>query len=153
MWHSSKTRLSPAAVVAGMMIVHAVLLVISARRHFVVLDEVGHIPAGISHWQTGYFSLYRVNPPLARMLATLPVLLARPVTSYAHLDPSPGKRPDWPVGRDFAELNAPRYLDLVFLARLPGILWSLLGGWIIYLWGRDLYGDWAGCVGAVALAF
>ena len=153
MWHSVKIKLSPTAVVTGMMIVHAVLLLVGARRHFVVLDEVGHIPAGISHWQTGDFSLYRVNPPLARMVATLPVLLARPVTSYAHLDPSPANRVDWEVGRDFAELNAPRYLDLVFLARLPGVLWSLLGGWIIYLWGRDLYGGWAGCIGAALWFF
>ena len=135
-----------------MMIVHAILLIVGARRHFVVLDEVGHVPAGISHWQTGDFSLYRVNPPLARMAATLPVLLARPHTSYAHLDPLPGRRADWIVGRDFAELNAPRRTWTWFSWHAcPASSGRSCRGWIIYLWGRELYGDWAGCLGGRSL--
>ena len=115
-------------IVVALMVVHAGLVLVGAHWNFVVLDETGHIPAGISHWETGDFSLYRVNPPLGRMLAALPVLLARPSTTYVHLDPHPGIRADWTVGRDFAELNAPRYLDLIYLAVYPaccGRCWVL----------------------------
>ncbi len=150
MLRSVRIRTLCNTIVVALMVVHAGLVLVGARWNFVVLDETGHIPAGISHWETGDFSLYRVNPPLGRMLAALPVLLARPSTTYVHLDPHPGIRADWTVGRDFAELNAPRYLDLIYLARLPGVLWSLLGAWIINRWCRELYGDWAGCL-AVAL--
>jgi hypothetical protein len=140
-------------MVAALMAVHAGLLLVGMRWNFTVVDEMAHVPAGISHWQTWDFSLYRVNPPLARMLAALPVLLARPYTTYAHLNQIPGARADWTVGRDFAELNAPRYFDLICLARLPGVLWSLLGAWIINRWCRELYGDWAGCLGVALWVF
>src|SRR5690348_7084767 len=122
MWRTPRV-----AVLAAVMMTHAVLLLWAIPRDFVVVDEVGHIPAGVSHWQTGSFSLYRVNPPLGRMLAALPVLLAGPRTDYRHLDPAPGVRSDWEVGRDFAAANGSRYFELVCAARLPGVAWSLLG--------------------------
>ncbi len=53
---------------------HAGLLAYSAWRHSPVLTEVGQLPAGISHWELGRFDLYRVNPPLVRLVAALPVL-------------------------------------------------------------------------------
>jgi Dolichyl-phosphate-mannose-protein mannosyltransferase len=135
------------------MTVHAGLLLVGIRWNFAVFDEGAHVPAGISHWQTGDFSLYRVNPPLGRMLAALPVLLVRPHSTYVHVNHQPGGRADWDVGRDFAELNAPRYFDLICLARLPGVLWSLLGAWIINRWCRELYGGWAGCLGVALWVF
>ena len=145
---ASRSRIAWVSVLAALLAIHAVLLLVGLRRNFVVLDEVGHVPAGLSHWQTGTFSLYRVNPPLGRMLAALPVLAARPYTDYGRMDLRPGVRSDWDVGRDFAELNAARYFDLMCLARLPGVLWSLVGAGLIFRWGRELYGAAAGCLGA-----
>jgi hypothetical protein len=34
----------------------------------------GVTPAGVSHWRLGDFALYRVNPPLVRIVATFPVV-------------------------------------------------------------------------------
>jgi len=133
--------------------VHAALLLGSLRQNFVTVDEVGHVPAGLSHWETGTFVMYRVNPPLPDMLATLPMLLDQPKSDYRELTDIPGARPEWFVGRDFAAVNGPRYFNLVCLARLPGILWSLLGAWVIFRWARELYGEWAGCLGAVLWCF
>jgi hypothetical protein len=39
------------------------------------LDEPAHLVSGISHWRSGDFSLYRVNPPLVRLVATIPSIL------------------------------------------------------------------------------
>lgn len=146
-------RPSSQTIVAALMIAHASLLLVGIRQNFAVVDETSHVPAGISHWEIGDFSLYRVNPPLGRMLAALPVLLAMPYTTYVHLDHRPGARADWTVAGDFAELNAPRYFDLICLARLPGVLWSLLGAWVINRWCRELYGEWAGCLGVALWVF
>ena len=140
-------------LVVAAMIAHAALLVGASRRNFVVVDEYAHIGAGISIWQTGTFVAYRVNPPLARMIAALPILAARPAPLSHRVEDGPGIRPEWALGRDFAERNRARYLEFVRLARLPGIAWSLVGAWFIYLWGRDLQGDWAGCLGALAWCF
>jgi hypothetical protein len=53
--------------------------------HAPLLYELGHLPAGICHWEYGRYELYRVHPPLARMAATLPLVLLR---EY-------GPRPEW----------------------------------------------------------
>ena len=133
--------------------VHAALLLVSSRRNFVVLDEAGHIPAGLSHWELGDFSLYRVNPPLGRMVATLPLVASHPRISFRGLDHTPGARGEFEQAPLFAELNGPRYFDLVRLARLAGIVWSLLGAWLIYAWGSELYGPAGGLLGAMLWCF
>ena len=132
---------------------HAALLLLSARRNFVVLDEAAHIPSGLSHWESGDFGLYCVNPPLGRMLATLPLLMARPNVDFRPLDHTPGSRGEFRQAPLFADLNAARYLDLVYLSRLAGIVWSVLGAWIIFRWGRDLYGPASGLLGAALWCF
>lgn len=132
---------------------HAILLLYSLNKNFVVLDEVGHIPAGVSHWQLKGFGLYRVNPPLGRMLAAVPVMAAGPATEYKNFDVRPGKRSDWAVGRDFAQVNSGRYLELVRLARISGVLWSLGGALLIFRWGRELYGPAGGAIGATIWCF
>src|SRR5436190_13384779 len=107
----------------------AVLLMFSTQYHYATIDEVGHIAAGLSHWQTGTFSAYRVNPPFPRMLATLPVWAAGPVTNYASLvDARSSDRVEWPLGQAFASVNAPRYFKLILLGRIAGVAWALLGG-------------------------
>src|SRR5258707_13717548 len=62
------------AIVIGALAIDVVLLGWSALEHSPTWDEVGHLPAGVSHWRFQRFELYRVNPPLVRMVAALPVL-------------------------------------------------------------------------------
>jgi hypothetical protein len=133
-------------IVTALLIIHAGLLMGNLYLNFITCDEIAHVPAGLSHWQTGSFSLDRVNPPLARMLATLPLLVANPKTDYHQLFDTQGIRLEWPVGEDFAAANGARTFELIRLGRLSGIGWSLLGGWLVYLWARELYGDAGGCL-------
>ncbi len=132
---------------------HAGILLDSARKNFVTADEVGHIAAGISHWETATYSMYRVNPPLPRMLAVLPVLVERPNTAGIQPNDTPGRRAEVPSGRQFAAENRERYFHLVWLCRLAGVGWSLVGGWLIYCWARDLYGYSAGYLGLALWCF
>ena len=147
-------------MVAVLLAVHASLVLYSLRRNFVTVDEVGHLAAGVAHWETGDFGPYRVNPPLVRLLATLPVMAARPATDYKNLRDFPGERSEWPLGQDFVKANAARYFDLLCLARLAGVIWSVLGGLLIFCWGRQLYGTGGGflslflcCFSPTILAF
>ena len=43
-------------------LLHAGLLLHSAAVNFITVDEVAFLPSGVSHWETGTFLLYRVNP-------------------------------------------------------------------------------------------
>ena len=133
--------------------VQAGLLAWSATRHSPNVDEVGHFVAGVSHWELGRFDLYRVNPPLVRMLAALPVVLARPETDWTGYSDSPRDRPEFRLGRRFIELNGERSLWLLTLARWAVIPLSLLGGWVCFLWGRDLWGDRSGLLAMTLWCF
>jgi hypothetical protein len=139
--------------VAVLLLIHAALLLDASRKNFVTVDEAGHLVAGISHWTTGTYSMYRVNPPLARMLAVIPVFLLHPNTQGIQPTPALGERAEWRCANQFALDNAPRYLDILFLARLAGIFWSCLGGWLVYRWGCELYSYRAGLLGLVLWCF
>lgn len=132
-------------VIAALLTLHVGQLAYGAWTHSVTIDEYAHIPSGLSHWLTGCFTPYRVNPPLARMVSTLPLLLAWPATDWAEMafHEGPALRPEWPMGEAFAASNRLRYRDLVFLARLPGIGWSLFGAFIAYRWAKRAFGETA----------
>ncbi len=143
------------AAVVTVLTLHSVLLLHSLRHNFVTVDEVGHLAAGVSHWDTGTYGAYRVNPPLPRMLAVLPVLAARPERDYHQLRlvNVPGERAEWMVGSDFLAANEGRYFDLVCLGRLAGVAWSLAGALVVFCWARQLYGPRAGFVALVLWCF
>jgi hypothetical protein len=139
--------------IAVILMIHAALLLDGSRKNFVVIDEAAHLVAGISHWTTGTYSMYRVNPPLPRMLAVLPDFLLHPDTKAIQPSVGPAKRSEYDCANPFALDNAAQYLNLLFLARLAGILWSCLGGWLMYRWGSELYSVRAGLLGLVLWCF
>lgn len=119
---------------------HACLLLVGSRLQFPTRNEVAHVPAGVAIWLAGDFGLYNVNPPLAKALAALPVLLLDPAADGIEGLSYPGHRAEWATAARFADDNAADYLRILRTARLAGILWSVLGGVVVYRWGADLYG-------------
>lgn len=138
--HPIGTRIA----VVTLLTIHAGLLAYSATRHSPTHLEPAFLVSGISHWQLRRFELYRVNPPLPRMIAALPVLAAGCKTDWSRFDDSPGSRPEFPLGERFVSLNGERSLWLFTLARWTCIPFSLVGGFACFLWSRDLYGSIAG---------
>ena len=134
------------AVATVLLAVHACLLGIRATTTFPTKNEVAHLPAGLSHWQ-GTFALYKVNPPLWRMLAVLPVLSWSPDTSGLPLPTRPGMRSEWKAAKQFAAQNSAVYWEMMQRARLAGIAWSVLCGILIYHWAQALYGPLAALLG------
>lgn len=133
------------AIILGLLLAcHAVLLGDCIDQDFVTVDEAMHIPAGLSHWKFGDFSMYRVNPPLPRMIAVLPVLAEVPNTSGIIPLNGIGVRAEAYAAPAFARNNAASYMRLVSRARWAGIGWSLLGAYLLFRWARDLFGRPAG---------
>ena len=125
-------------------LVHAALLAWSSTRLSPTLDEIGHLPAGISHWQFCDFDLYRVNPPLPRMVAAIPVLWCRPKTDWSNYQLNPLARETIPMGIRFAKANGMRTFFLFAVGRWACIPFSLLGAWVCWRWGTELWGNKAG---------
>jgi len=144
-----KPRWVPVAAVL-MLLIHAGLLAWIGARNSPTLDEVGHLPAGLSHWQFANFDLYHVNPPLVRMVATIPLLFARPVTDWSGFNPGPWERSEFAIGTAFLYANGSDSFWYFMLAHWACISLSLLGGYFCFRWGRELYGDRAGLM-ALAL--
>jgi len=137
-----------------LILIHAALLLRSAFLHSATIDESAHIPAGLINWHTGAFAAYRVNPPLPRMLATLPLNF----TDVAWLNDiglveDPFARIEWNVRSPFYRLNAADYQHYVWLARVPTVFWSCLAGWVIFAWARELYGFRGGLLGLAIWCF
>lgn len=111
------------------------------------MDELPHLASGIAHWKTNSFELYRVNPPLVRSVAAIPVLVAGADTeSLSDWRSEPFDRPEFSLGRSFVEANGARSFFLFTLARWSCLPFLLLGGYVSFRWGRELYGPAAGFV-------
>lgn len=121
------------------LVVHVVLLTLNALWMSPTLDEPAHVVAGISHLRMGDFSLYRVNPPLVRAVASVPVLLAGYEMDFPKLLNDQFSRNEFRLGEKFVSQNGRRVLWLITLGRWACIPFSLLGAITCYLWGRDLY--------------
>jgi hypothetical protein len=137
-------RLTYRSLMLLLLAIHALLLSFSATRHSPIVDEVAHLPAGLSHWHLGTFSLFRANPPLVRLVGAFPILGVNPGTNWRRMNDAPGARPEFKVGFDFAEANAGRYLQLFPIARIACVPFSLLAGYICFCWAKDLHGGRSG---------
>lgn len=133
-------------VVAALLIGHGVLAARSLIEENPTVDEVVHLPAGVTYWQRGTFRLYHHNPPLVKMVAALPVVWAGPEMGPAYQSASWSAEPpdQTTFAHVFMYLNATRYFELFTLARLMMPLFSILGGLIVFAWSRRLFGDWGG---------
>lgn len=118
----------------------------SLVRENPTVDEVVHLPAGVTYWQKHTFRLYHHNPPLVKLIAALPVVWANPVMdipyqqkSWTAADPS-----QTTFSQTFAYFNTARFFELFQLARMVMPLFSTLGGVVVFLWSRRLYGNGGG---------
>ena len=128
-----------------MLTVHCALLAWAAARSSPTWDEIGHLVAGMSHWKFGRFDMYPVNPPLVRMVAALPMAIARPETDWPSYEDRPGVRGGMTVlQRHFVEANGQRLFFLLSLGRWACIPFSLIGALTCFAWARELYGRSAG---------
>lgn len=151
-----ETSVSPQLVrylVVALLVVQTLLLGYLAIRQSPNANEPGHLAAGVSNWQSGRFELYRVNPPLIRMIGALPVVMAGVKTDWDAFYEGPGARPIFTIGPAFMKANGERSFWLMTLARWACIPLSLIGGLVCFFWARALYGDASGLLALTLWVF
>ena len=145
------------AAVALLLVVPYALAVLSLTQENPTVDEVIHLPAGISYWETGQFRLYRHNPPLVKLVAALPVILSNPSPVTAPLYESSYWKAEPPnkagFAHDFARLNATDYFELFTRSRLLMPAFATLGGLFVFLWSRALFGPGGGLLSLALWSF
>ncbi len=144
------------ALVPMLLLLHAGMLAWIAARTSPTLDEVGHLPAGIYAWQFDRHDVYRVNPPLGRMVAGLPAYLAGVEMHWKQYADGPNARPEWNLGRELIETNDKGdggWFRYFLWGRWACILFSLIGGTVCYCWAAELYGKPAGLTALLLWCF
>jgi hypothetical protein len=126
----------------------AILMGGSIRRESAGFDEPTHIGAGVSYLQKLDLRINPEHPPLAKVLAALPLVIRGVHADYSN--------PAWTVSGEFpgspleyiwgasvqTHWNDP--VKTLQWARVPMFLLTLALGWIVFAYGRRLGGGWGG---------
>jgi hypothetical protein len=141
-------------LLAGMIILlHAILLAVGGSLQSATWDEFGHLVSGVENWKSRRFDLYRVNPPLVRMTAAVPVAVAGVRVDRPAISGGPDYRPEWPVAREFVSRQGQRSLWYLKLARWACVPYSVLGAVLCGLWARQSYGNTAALLACALWCF
>ena len=125
---------------------HVLVLVDIIATYSPTVDEVSHLPAGVSHWQFNKFDLYRVNPPMVDITAALPLMFCEFKEDWSLYSVQKSARQEFAVGKQFVDLNGSDSLRLYRYGRLACIPFSLIGAISVYWLARRLYGAKSGIV-------
>ena len=128
-----------------------------------VWDEYAHVYSGLCHWQTEDYSLYRVNPPLVRLIATLPFATLPSAALPSALGdkkcdciltgPDANFRGEFMGARQWLDRIGADSVAVLRLARLMILPFSLIPTFIIYRWVSEIRGPPEGLLAASLLAF
>ena len=104
-----------------------------------VRSEDAHLANGVYYWCSGSPDFYRVNPPLVRATACIPVSLAAPRDNWEATTTCYLMRNEFALGTEFCEQNSERLASLFVMARLTCLLFVLLGGVACFRFSRCLF--------------
>lgn len=165
-------RLAP-HLLGLMMVVFLVVSLLLSYQESTTMDEKAHIPAGYSYVKYQDMRINPEHPPLLKNLAGLPLLFLSPAPVMPKTDPlwesgdylDPAKFPEsegrartwglaqWAFGDKILHENGNDANAITFWSRFPMILVSLLLGFFIYRWTRELAGTVAGLFAALLYFF
>src|SRR5437879_3768064 len=127
----------------------AVLAGGAALGESVTVDEVSHIGAGVSYLERLDLRMNPEHPPLAKVLAAIPLVIRGVRADYNHISWSisekffPAYMGQWVFGEWLLERwNDPK--TLLKWARLPMLLLMLALGCAVFVLARRLGGAWGG---------
>ncbi len=122
------------AVMAG-------ILFFGAWKNSGIIDELAHIPAGYSYATLRDLRLNPEHPPLVKWFSGVTARLGENFNFPAG-DPlfQTGINEQWDLGAKFLYESGNNPDKLIFAARVGPIILTLLLGWFLFLWARDLLG-------------
>ena len=113
-------------------------------------NEPAHLAAGLVQWRHGTSYLYRVNPPLVRTTAALPLLWRVDCRLPVGIDGNP-YRYEFMAGRQLVTDRRRLFFTDLRLARLMVLPWTAMAIGLVYHWIARLWSPAAGRLGAVLL--
>jgi dolichyl-phosphate-mannose--protein O-mannosyl transferase len=151
------TRRNASGIAALLLLMMAVLAGGAARRESVTVDEVAHVGAGLSYLQKLDYRMNEEHPPLAKVLAAIPLVLRGAHADYSDLSWSVSAGifreylGEWVFGHAvITQWNDPH--TTMFWARVPMLLITLLLGWVLFAYGTKLADTLGGLLCLLAYA-
>jgi hypothetical protein len=121
------------------------LLAYSAATNSATFDEPAHLGAGVEYLRQHDLSIYSLSPPLLRIWAAIPAVLAgakAPPITFEDTLPIVTRHLQYVEA--FLVLNFSTLPHLLLLARLGMMPISCFAGWVVYRWAGELYGRRSG---------
>lgn len=112
--------------------------------HYPNVDEIAHLPAGVSHLKFERFDLYRVNPPLVRLLASIPEYIVDGNYNWDLYDSSLAARSEFSIGRETLEMERIELVNRYFWPRVICICFVFLLVFAFYQMTSRLFGPLVG---------
>ena len=141
----------PQLIVLALLAVMAANLFAVIARKSITIDEIAHVPAGYYHLVAGNYTLNNEHPPLIKYWAALPLLFLQPnEPPLAALDNVDFYTRTGDAFAKFWTANASQFELISFWTRVPMIVLTLVLGWLIFVFTKDLANPRAGIL-AVAL--
>jgi len=125
----------------------------NAKNDSLIFDEDAHIPAGYSYVTQHDIRLNPEHPPMLKDfagLALLPMHLKFDTTKNFWTTKINGQ---WAAGHDLLWQEGNNADLAIFWARIPFILLSLILGWFIFKWTKEIAGITAGLFALTLYAF
>ena len=140
---------TPSLLAVLLLALMAILAGGAALRESATIDEVAHLGAGVSYLQKLDLRLNGEHPPLAKVLAALPLVLRGVRTDYSDISWSfsngwfSAMLGEWAWGH-YVVLNWNDPASVLLWARAPMLLLSLALGLCICVFASRLGNPWAG---------
>ena len=120
----------------------------TGRRLTPTHDEYWHLPLGLLIWKTGRFDYDVINPALLRLWAALPLVLGG-----AKLDLDVPFTGAGTTGDLFWTANPEDRMLFFACGRIMVAIMNGATGWLVAIWGRRWFGDFAGLAAAMLWCF
>jgi hypothetical protein len=140
-------------IVACILLIMFAISISVSRQDAAIMDEVAHIPAGYSYVHYHDFRLNPEHPPLLKDLAGIPLQFLNvtfPTNEQFWTTDANGQ---WNAGWQFMYFPTNDTEAIMFWSRFPIILISLVLGFVIFKWAKELFGTKTGLLALALYAF
>ena len=125
--------------VFALLAILALQVIFAMRTKAPTADELAHhVANGYSYLLTGNFKMNPASPPLPRMLTAIPFLFLKAKLPLDHESWKKGDSPEF--ARQFFYRYNQNADQLIFWARIPIVILSLLFAFSVFKWAQSLFG-------------
>lgn len=153
-FYASMSNFQRKLIVTAIIATTVILSIASVWDDSIIVDEVPHIGAGYSYLVKQDMRLNPEHPPLAKDLATLPLLFLKLRNDVFDSEFwQTDINGQWNFGRQLIYSSGNDADQIKHFAKLPMLLFFILSAVLVFKWDRRLYGDLGGIIVLILFAF